>query len=346
MFSNGFRIIPALAAAILALSTTASAQNYRILSTAADGQEIYIPLSSEDMGRDIVILAESTTPSAQTVTVTLGGPAGTNGQVLSALPLTSTNIFGLDLNAGWNVVQLGYPNGPVNRNNIIVGESTTGGGGTECPSWISPVMLQTLHQVYPGLTDAQICAMMSQNPSGGTPEPTPGPGELTPARGFVLQDACSSVTKTAVQFRISLAGQPLSVFTSGQAVRASIKIEKTKVLNSGTMKRAEGRDGPSAWIYLAPAIKYTFDQRYGAPGSDNLIVQKYRNGVAIKTKKFKTRPLFGTVMYDISPVQSMLSGSGKLTFTTVNGAQAYSRCVPAKKQRWFFGKYKKLHGIR
>ena len=243
---------------------------------------------------------------------------------------------------------LGYPGGEVNKSNIIVGESTTPSGSGGCAGMSQSVIdafLAIYRGVYgPGLTEAQMCALIGGGGGGqsGPPDPL---GDLTPASGVVLRDSCSSDYKSVVQFRISLAGQPPTIFTTGKSLRVSLNMGPKKVKKAGTLKRAEGRDGHNAWIYLAPAIKYSYDQSYGAPGSDTLIVRKYKNGVVVKEKKFKTRPLFGSVVYDISPVQSMLKG-GKLTMITQNGSDVYSRCMPAKAVRWFYGNYQKLHGIR
>lgn len=338
----------------LLCSSTAMAQNVRMITLAPDGQEISIPLSAQDQGRDIVLVAETTNLSAQRVSVTLGGPPGIGGRVLSQMVGKGVTAQALPLDTGWTPINLRYP-GAAFRSGILVGESTTsGGGGGGCPPWMSPQIIASFLAIYralpeygPNFTEAQLCALIGSDPtgSGGQGGTSGDPSELTPASGAILRDACSSDYKLAVQFRISLAGQPSSTFNGSQSIRASLKLAKSKVVNSGTMKAAQGRDGAGAWIYLAPAIKVVLNEQYGAPGSDKLTVQRYRNGKPNMTKVFKTRPLWGSVIYDISPVQSVLKGSGKLTFTTQNEDEVYSRCVPAKKQRWFFGDYKKRHGI-
>lgn len=332
------------------LPAAAAAQNEVLYHVAKDTPEFSIPLTSDLQGKEFVIMTESTSKSSETVSVTLGGVAGANGRVFAISVPAATAMSSLGGTAGWELIKLGYPNGPVDKTNVLVGESTDPpSAGNGCPAWMDQntidmflAIYQGLPQYGPGFTVGQMCALFGGGGSSGPPDPL---GDLTPASGVILRDSCSSANKSVVQFRISLAGQPASIFSTNKSLRVSLKMAPKKVVNAGTLKHAEGRDGPSAWIYLAPAIKVTFDQRYGAPGSDTLIVRKYKNGKVSKEKKFKTRPLFGSVTYDISPVQSMLKG-GKLTMITQNGSDVYSRCLnPAKKKRWFWGKYKKLHGI-
>lgn len=347
---NSHYLIRSLLAFGVLLPIAASAQNEIVYQVAPNAPEFSIPLTPNLQGKEFVILTESTSKSSETVSVTLGGVAGANGRVSSMSIPAEYAISNLNLSAGWEPVMLGYPSGKVDKTNILVGESTTppnGNGG--CPSWLTPEVLQSFldiyHQVpqYANYTEADLCVLFGG--SGGSTEPPDPLGDLTPASGPVFRDSCSSANKTVVQFRISLAGQPASIFNSNKSLRVSLKMAAKKVSNSGTMKQAEGRDGSSAWIYLAPAIRFSYDQKYGAPGSDTLFVRKYKNGVLASEKKFLTRPLFGSVVYDISPVQKVLKG-GKLTMITVNGSDVYSRCLnPAVKKRWFFGKYKKLHGI-
>ncbi|MBN8548976.1 MAG: hypothetical protein J0M12_06650 [Deltaproteobacteria bacterium] len=349
MHTNKFLLLTLLAALLPAYVV---AQDI-VYVVAPNTPEFTIPLTPEYQGKDIVLLTESASKSSQTVSVTLGGVAGANGRVTTTSIPALASATALNLKSGWTQVLLGYPNGNVDKTNILVGESTTpsSGGNGGCPSWMDQNIINMFLEIYralpqygPGFTQAQLCALFGG--SGGSTEPPDPLGDLTPASGVILRDSCSSDFKSVVQFRISLAGQPATVFNSNKSLRVSLKLAAKKVSNSGTLKQAEGRDGPSAWIYLAPAIRYGYDQSYGAPGSDTLIVRKYKNGVVTKEKKFKTRPLYGSVVYDISPIQSMLKG-GQLTMITQNGADVYSRCLkPASKKRWFFGKYKKLHGIR
>lgn len=345
-----------LCAFSLFAADVATAQSVRQISVAPDGAAMALPLTAEDMGRDIVLLAETTEKSAQKITITLGGPPGVSGRVSTQLVPADTVIESLDLASGWTPISVRYPGGDL-KPYILVGESTTGSSGTSgCPSWMTQEVIQGFVQLYrtlpqygPGITEAQVCALLSgglnfgSNQNNGEEETSTG---LTPASGVALRDACSAKYKLVVQYRINTAGQPASSFNGTQSLQASLKVKKTKVINAGTLKAAEGRDGHGSYIYLAPAIRYTWNQNYGAPGSDKLLVQKYRKDGSVQwTKTFKTRPLFGKVVYDISNVTSVLKGKGKLTFTTQNGSDAYSRCVPAVKKRWFFGKYQKLHGI-
>lgn len=336
----------ALAAFTFAFAFNAHAQNARVIHVVPDGQEVSITLTPEDNGRDIILLAESTKKTAQTVTVTLGGVPGIIGQVYSTALPANTAMAQTDPYTGWSRVDIRYPQSDF-RPQIQVGESTTSSGTSgsgSCFAELNPISLQLLLLLYPGKSEAEICAILYGG--GEQPPPEEQTGDLTPARGAILRDACSSAYKMGAQFRIITAGQPAETFDGTKVIRASLKLNPAKILDSARLKAAEGRERGD-WLYLSPSINPVYQDKYNVPGSDRLIIQRYSaKGVLKSSKSEPTRPLFGSVIYSLSRVGKHLRG-GKLTFTSKNGERVHSRCInPATRKSRCWGKYSKLHGIR
>ena len=134
----------------LALAGTSQAQPApRILNVVPDGRELLIPLTAADIGRDIILVGESTAKNESQIEVSLGGAAGVLGQVLASTVSPSTQVAAMNLYSGWNIVKVRYQNSDF-KTAILVGESTSSGGSADCFETMDPVTQVFVRQLYPG----------------------------------------------------------------------------------------------------------------------------------------------------------------------------------------------------
>ncbi len=335
---------------ILAWAGIASAQQApRVITVVPNGLDIAIPLTAADMGRDIVIVGESTNKREIIVEVGLGGAPGVIGTVLTTSVGAGVQVSGLNFYSGWSIVQV--PN-----TQLIVGTTnappTPTPGSSSCFDGLDQNTINFLHSLYPNLSDAQICLILS---GGGVPTPTPVPqfGSLTEGSGVVLRDACASSSKLAIQLRISTAGQPASLFDGTKSLHAYLKLDKG--LNAGAakylrIKPPEGMDrGKTSAILLSPAIAYGWENKYGGAGNDTMVFQTYRDGRALSTNTEKCRPLWGSTTYSIAKAGKYIDKRKDLSITVKNAnvpGGEYNYCIPKGSKNRCTKAYAKRHGIR
>ncbi len=241
-----------------------------------------------------------------------------------------------------------YANGEF-RSQIISGEdpSVNGGSAVQCPSYLGEAeinyMLSQLRQVYgPGFTRDQLCELLTtQLSSGGgfnyNNEPNPDP-EAEAARGPIMRDSCSKNYKYIVQFRINASGLGPWEYNGLNAIKATLKLAPSKPISNGVkvgtwrLKVSVGRDA-GRYILIVPALGASLDDSVGAPGTDKMAIQTWKNGKIASQKKGQTRMLFGPKLFSINkdPVQSVLNGK-KRTYTYTNGERIFSFCAALKRE--------------
>jgi hypothetical protein len=210
----------------------------------------------------------------------------------------------------------------------------------------------------PGFTKQQLCLLLTSQLAGfnvTSLDDYLAPDGATPlARGVVMRDACSKAYKYIVQFRINPTGLPWYEYTGLQNITATLNVAPAKPISAGfkfgewRLKESEGRDN-GAWIFLTAALGLAMDEKYGAPGTDTLYLQYWKNGEVQKKKEYKgkTRILYGSklLMINKDPTRKHLNGKKK-TFTFVNGDSAYSFCASLKAEDSCNKAYAKATGIK
>ncbi len=342
------------------------AQTTQRVDVAGDGTAFSVALNSSELGKEYALLTELKAKSAATATITLKGPAGIVGKVFVKVVPASTDINTLDLNPlYWTPIPVRYVNGDF-KAEIITGEDPYLGEGQalNCPPYLSAseinYMLEQLRLVYgPNFSRIQLCQLLTAQLGGfnssvvfndeGGPE-----GDALTARGVIQRDACSSAYKYIVQYRINPTGLPWYQYTGLNNITASLKVAPATPVSGGVkpgawrLKDSEGRNKGSK-ILITPALGATYDQKFGAPGTDKLFIQYWKNGVVPPKKehKGKTRILFGSKLFMINkdPVGKHLNGKKK-TITLVNGERAFSFCAALKAEDSCNKAYAKATGIK
>lgn len=366
-YSQRKRYISLLALTVLVITSVspAAAQTTQRVDVAGDGSAFSVALNSSELGKEYALLTEVKTLSAATASISLNGPSGVVGKIfVKAIP-ANQSIDTLDLNPlYWTPVPVRYINGDF-RAQIITGEDPYLGEGQalKCPSYLGAeeinLMLNQLRAVYgQTFTKQQLCLLLTAQLAGfnvtSLDDYLAPDGETPLARGVVMRDACSKAYKYIVQFRINPTGLPWYEYTGLQNITATFSVVPAKPISAGLkagawrLKRSEGRDN-GAWILLTSALGLAMDEKYGAPGTDTLYLQYWKNGQVQKKKEYKgkTRILYGSklLMINKDPTRKQLNGKKK-TFTFVNGDSAYSFCASLKAEDSCNKDYAKATGIK
>lgn len=325
---------------LAALGTfSAQAQSDRIIKVSPDNQEITIPLTQADQGRDIVLLTESGKASAQALTLSLGGADGVAATLSSAIVGADVAAESLDSNVAFQQLTIRDTQGIIIPK-IEVGAS--GSGGVTCLQQHPDVvpMLPIFRPIYPGKSDSQICEVFYP------PQDNPGP-QMTSGFGIIMRDACAVTQKIVAQVRISTAGLRASDFDGTKSLIAKVLLAfEERGSNYIRTKVAEGRERGASY-YMATTLHPVYSNEYGTPDSDQLLIQRYdRLGVLKGSDSFQTRPFFTykidrgytIAQMNIANISSYIRrrnirrSPDRESFTTVNykDGKVFSYCMPRK----------------
>ncbi|NDC36579.1 MAG: hypothetical protein EBZ48_00840 [Proteobacteria bacterium] len=336
----------------LQCASSAYAQSYRVLKVTPNGQAFEIPLTAADRGRDILVLAESTRASAMAVRVGLGGVQGVTATVSSVVVGSSVSAESLNPDTAFSPVALRDSDGkPITR--IGVAGSNAGGSET-CLSKHNTSeelsFIASLRQIpyYSGKSDEQICRSVFADSGGSDPDTG---AQFLKGSGIIFRSACSLNQKIVALVRISTADIESSAFDGTRSIHMTVALRaednKAKFLR---FKIAAGYEKGASY-YLSPALNLMYVNRYGMPESDLLFMQRHdREGTLQSSVTGKTRPLFGSVQYNISrDVSAYLkkTKNSTVTFTTVSytKGQVYSACIKPGSINRCTKAYAKRHGI-